>query len=89
MKKISLLCSLGLAIAGTGPAATSYHLLKKISVGGRGGWDYLTIDDTASRVYLSHATQVEVLHPDSGTVIHHHNAIYQAASSGRPVVIEY
>jgi YVTN family beta-propeller protein len=89
LKKISLLCSLGLALAGTGLAATGYHLLKRIPVGGRGGWDYLTIDDTARRVYVSHATQVEVLDPDSGTVVgkipdlHGVHGIALASESGR------
>ncbi|MFY9530522.1 MAG: YncE family protein, partial [Candidatus Acidiferrales bacterium] len=69
MKKTSLFCTLVLGIVSTGLAATGHHLLKKISVGGQGDWDYLTVDDAARRVYVSHATQVEVLDPDPGTVV--------------------
>jgi YVTN family beta-propeller protein len=42
-----------------------YHLLKKVSVPGDGGWDYLIVDEAGRRVYISHATQVEVLDADS------------------------
>lgn len=48
------------------PAQTSqYPVIKKISLPGTGGWDYLIVDDGARRVYISHATQVEVLDTDT------------------------
>jgi YVTN family beta-propeller protein len=46
-------------------AAVNYQLLKKVAVPGTGGWDYITVDADARRVYISHATQVEVLDADS------------------------
>jgi len=49
-------------------AAGSYHLSKTIPVGGNGGWDYLTVDDAARRVYVSHGTEVDVLDADTGAV---------------------
>ncbi|MBC6989667.1 YncE family protein [Hymenobacter sp. BT491] len=45
----------------TASKAASYHLLQTTTVGGEGGWDYLAVDPVAQRLYLSHATQVEVL----------------------------
>jgi len=49
------------------PAPTGgYSVVKKISVSGQGGWDYLTVDDAARRLYVSHGTQVEILNLDSG-----------------------
>ena len=30
-----------------------YRQLKQIEVGGEGGWDYLTIDSAAQRLYIS------------------------------------
>src|SRR5204862_3435545 len=39
----------------------AYHFLNEILIGGEGGWDILTIDSTASRLYLSHATKVVVV----------------------------
>ncbi|HTK77939.1 MAG TPA: YncE family protein [Gemmataceae bacterium] len=47
-------------------APESYHLLKTIPVPGDGGWDYVFVDAAARRVYVSHATQVDVLDADSG-----------------------
>src|SRR5580765_2907443 len=51
------------------PAATHYHLLRKLPVGGEGGWDYLTLDSAARRLYVSHATHVAVVDVDSGKVV--------------------
>lgn len=58
---ISLLC-LGLTstlYAQSG--GVNYHLIKKTTIGGEGGWDYLLADADAGRLYVSHGTQVEVL----------------------------
>ena len=46
-----------------------YHITKKIPVAGQGGWDYLTVDESARRLYVSHGTQVEVLDVDSGEIV--------------------
>ena len=53
-------CWLGLvgwAAMGNGP----YQFVTEIPIGGEGGWDILTIDSAASRLYLSHATKVVVV----------------------------
>jgi DNA-binding beta-propeller fold protein YncE len=47
----------------------SYHVIKKIPIPGQGGFDYLTIDGSARRLYVSHGTQVEVLDVDSGAIV--------------------
>ncbi len=44
---------------------SGYHIIKKVPIPGAGGWDYVTIDDAARRVYVSHAAQVEVLNADT------------------------
>src|SRR5207237_4012303 len=49
-------------------AATGYHVGNKIPIGGDGGWDYVTVDPDARRVYVSHATEVVILDADAGTV---------------------
>jgi len=49
--------------------STGYSVLKKIPIPGQGSWDYLTVDETARRLYVSHGTQVEVLDIDSGNVV--------------------
>jgi len=49
-------------------AAGPYHFLKEIPVGGEGGWDYLSIDAGARRLYVSHATKVVVIDLEQETV---------------------
>lgn len=48
--------------------ASGYKVIKTLAVGGEGGWDYLTVDADARRVYVSHGTHVVVLDADSGAV---------------------
>ena len=47
---------------------TGYHVARTIAIGGEGPWDYLTYDAPRHRLFLSHATQVEVVDAESGTV---------------------
>jgi YVTN family beta-propeller protein len=49
--------------------ASAYHIVNRFKLGGEGGWDYLTIDPQARRLYVSHATHVMVLDADSGAVV--------------------
>jgi len=42
-------------------AGVNYHLLNTIPVGGDGGWDYLSVDSGAQRLYVSHASKVVVI----------------------------
>jgi len=46
-----------------------YHLLKKIVIGGEGGWDYLFADGAQHRLYISHATKVVVLDTETEKVV--------------------
>jgi len=50
-------------------AATGYHVVGEIKIGGEGSWDYLTMDSAARRLYVSHATHVVVVDPDAGKVV--------------------
>ena len=50
-------------------ADQSFSITKKLAIGGQGSWDYLTVDEGARRLYVSHETQVEVLDVDSGAVV--------------------
>jgi YVTN family beta-propeller protein len=61
-------CWLGLvgwAAMGNGP----YQFVTEIPIGGEGGWDILTIDSAASRLYLSHATKVVVVDLTKNAVV--------------------
>ncbi len=48
---------------------TGYKVLERYPVPGNGGFDYVTIDSAARRLYLSHGTQVEVVDPDTGKLV--------------------
>ena len=50
-------------------AAVNYQLTKKVAVPGTGGWDYVTVDPAARRVYVSHSTQVDVLDADTYALV--------------------
>src|SRR5580698_2377803 len=59
------LCVMLIAPAGA-TAAPGYHLIHTYQLGGDGGWDYLSIDSSARRLYISRATHVMVIDADSG-----------------------
>ena len=50
-------------------ADPSYRVVRTIPAGGEGGWDYLTVDASARRLYVSRSTRVAVLDADSGAPI--------------------
>src|SRR6266550_4558978 len=50
-------------------SGTGYKVTGRYPIGGIGGFDYIAIDSSARRLYVSHATQVEVLDADSGKLI--------------------
>ena len=61
---------LGLAAAATLAAPPSgYHIIMKVNVPGTGGWDYVSADEAGRRVYIAHATQVEVLDADTSELV--------------------
>jgi DNA-binding beta-propeller fold protein YncE len=73
MKPNILLLTLAVAsiVAGAPSIAadSQYHFVKEIPVGGSAQWDYLKVDPDSHRLYLSHATKVEVIDLDKGTII--------------------
>jgi len=50
-------------------AAGGYHVIKRIPIPGDYGWDYLTVDSDARRLYVSHDREVVVLDLDSGAIV--------------------
>lgn len=46
-----------------------YHLARRITVGGTGGWDYLVADSGARLLYVSHGTHVVILDTDRDSVV--------------------
>ena len=57
------ICLAAGAMTAAGPG---YHVVTTYKVGGEGGWDYLTADAGARRLYISRGTHVIVLDLDSG-----------------------
>ena len=49
-------------------AEGAYEFQTEIPIGGDGGWDILTIDSAARRLYLSHATKVVVVDLEKNSV---------------------
>jgi DNA-binding beta-propeller fold protein YncE len=69
---LALLLPSTLAIAN--PPQSTYHLQKKYLFGPAEGsnreyFDYITVDSSARRVYLSHGTEVKVIDADNGSLI--------------------
>ena len=50
-------------------AAGGYHVLKRISIAGDTGWDYITADTEDRRLYVPHGVEVVVLDLDTGDVV--------------------
>ncbi len=70
-------------------AQDRYQPLTEISIGGEGGWDYLTVDPASHRLYVSHATKIVVIDTQTNKVVGEIadtpgvHGIAIAASSGR------
>ena len=50
-------------------ADNPYRQLEEIAIGGEGGWDYLSVDSAARRLYVSHASKVVVIDLDQDKVV--------------------
>lgn len=73
MKKITslfcfvlMVCSSATVFAQAGKS--EYKITNKIQLGGAGGWDYLSVDESAGRLYVSHASQVMVVDLKKGVL---------------------
>src|SRR5438093_5138398 len=69
MRKVITLTLAALFAIAAFAAPTGWKNLKEIKIGCDGGWDYLTMDSAARRLYVSHATHVVVVDPDAGKVV--------------------
>jgi len=56
----------GLVATFSSAADPGYHVIKTYKLGGEGGWDYLNLDSSSRRLYISRATHVIVIDADSG-----------------------
>ncbi|WP_348269365.1 YncE family protein [Edaphobacter paludis] len=69
--KLALTASFACALLAPSAASAQkpYSVQTRWTVGGDGGWDYLTADAGAHRLYVTHGTRVEVLDTNSGKVV--------------------
>lgn len=64
-----LLIAILFGVAATVAAQQPYKVLDHWKIGGTGGWDYLTADASAHRLYAAHGPRVEVIDTESGRPI--------------------
>jgi hypothetical protein len=51
------------------PQNSGFRVIRSITLGGVGGWDYVTVDPDASRIYIPRGTHVMVLDEETGKSI--------------------
>ena len=68
MKTFIILCILVIA-ANSYSSDFGYHIVKRLKIGGEGGWDYLTVDEVARRLYISRSTHVMVVDIETDKVV--------------------
>jgi len=67
---MAALAFVGLAAAiGLHAQEGPYRFVKEIPIGAEGGWDYLSVDPAAHRLYVSHATKVVVIDMQAAKVV--------------------
>jgi len=57
------------AVFHTAAQDSGYRVLRTIHLGGEGGWDYVTVDSDARRVYIPRSTHIMVVDADSGKLV--------------------
>jgi DNA-binding beta-propeller fold protein YncE len=51
------------------PQSSGYAVIGKIDIGGEGRWDYLLVDTTAHRLFVSHSTKVHIIDLKTKSII--------------------
>src|SRR5262245_36457630 len=64
-----LILALGILIPAQAQSFPQYKLQRTVTLGGEGGWDYLTYDPAGNRLFVTHGTHVVVVDPVSGKQI--------------------
>ncbi len=62
-------CAFAILSPSFASAQKPFQVEGKWTIGGDGGWDYLAVDETAHKLYVTHGTQMEVLDTGSGKVV--------------------
>jgi DNA-binding beta-propeller fold protein YncE len=51
------------------PQDSGFRVIRTIPLGGEGGWDYVTVDSAARRIYVPRSTHIMVIDADSGKMV--------------------
>jgi hypothetical protein len=65
----ALVCSIVPLAGANSQARGPYHVVRRLAVGGDGGWDYLTADSENRRLYVSRGTHVMVFDMDRDSLV--------------------
>jgi DNA-binding beta-propeller fold protein YncE len=60
-RRLAVIAVLFLLVLTVAARAQTYHIVKQTLLGGEGGWDYVTVDANAHRIYVPRGTHVMVL----------------------------
>jgi YVTN family beta-propeller protein len=69
MRNIKIVIAWSFCAALLAQGATDYSVVARYPVPGTGGFDYVTMDSVARRIYISHEIQVDVVDADTGKLI--------------------
>ncbi len=69
LKWMGFVLVISLAVICWAASGPGYHVSATYKIGGDGGWDYLTADANARRLYISRGTHVIVFDLDSGKTV--------------------
>ena len=80
----TLACGVFLLCAAVLPLTSqSYHVARRYSLGGDGGWDYLALDTVGHRLFIAHQDRIIVVDPDSGKLLGEIPGLNRAHEIGR------
>jgi DNA-binding beta-propeller fold protein YncE len=66
---LPLLALIAVCTAPASAQQSTYHVVARIPLPGEGGWDYLTVDTAAHRLYVSRGTHVTVVDLDKDSIV--------------------
>jgi YVTN family beta-propeller protein len=71
IQRMALLSALVVALTLLPAAAqsTGYQVLNTYQIGGDGGWDYLTLDETNHRLYIARESRAQIVDTQSGKLV--------------------
>ncbi len=66
---LACLALIAAAVIYAAPQAGGYHVIKRMPVGGEGGWDYMTVDSDSHRLYIARGSHFMVVDDTTGKVL--------------------